>query len=366
MKVLVVGMTTNPGGIEAVVMNYVNNVDPKRVQFDFLSTFPNIAYEDELLKRGSRVVHVPIRHEHPIKFRKQLNSFMDEHAKEYDAIWVHLCSLANIDTLKAAYKHGIPQRIIHCHNSRNMWGGGVREVMHKAHRKQITKYATDYWTCSEDAVEWFYGEGMKSNPRYAYIPNAINPKELAFDMQTRAKVRDAMGWNGKIVLGNVARMQPQKNQAFMLHALAPVLAPSSNVVLAILGDGVLHESLQQEAEELGIAGNVQFLGLRKDIHDLYQGMDAFVLPSKFEGVSMAFLEAQANGLTCLVSDTLSDEGIVNDNVFKLPITPEGEQQWVDAVRQLDDSGNRTQHPQIAGSAHDIHEQMKKFYSRLRH
>lgn len=365
MKVLVVGMTTNPGGIEAVVMNYVNNVDPKRVQFDFLSTFPHIAYEDELRKRGSRVVHVPIRHEHPIKFRKQLNSFMDEHAKEYDAIWVHLCSLVNIDILKSAYRHGIPRRIIHCHNSQNMWGE-MREVIHKAHRRQITKYATDYWTCSEDAVEWFYGEGIKSNPGYAYIPNAIDPEELEFDMQRRNKVRDAVGWDGKVVLGNVARLQPQKNQSYILHALAPVLAASSNVVLAIVGEGALRDSLQQEAEELGIASNVQFLGLRKDIRDLYHGMDAFVLPSKFEGVSMAFLEAQANGLPCLVSDTLSDEGIVNDNVIKLPITSEGEQQWVDAVRQLNGSGNRTQHPRITGSDHDIHEQMKKFYSRLQH
>ena len=103
---------------------------------------------------------------------------------------------------------------------------------------------------------------------------------------------------------------------------------------------------------------------RSDVRVLYQGMDAFVLPSKFEGVSMAFLEAQANGLTCLVSDTLSDEGIVNDNVIKLPITADGEKEWVDAVRRLDDSGNRAEHSKMEGSVHDIHEQVKQFYSRL--
>lgn len=363
MKVLIVGMTKNPGGIETVVMNYVRNADPGKVRFDILSTSPYVAYEDELLKRGSRVVHIPIRHEHPITFRKELNSFMDEHAAEYDVIWVHMCSLVNIDFLKAAYAHGIPRRIIHCHNSQNMWGG-FRNIIHTLHRGQITKYATDYWTCSEDAVEWFYGDGIKDNPRYAYIPNAINPDDVAFDAHRRVEVRAAMGWDGKVVLGNVARLHPQKNQSYLLHALAPVLGPSSNVLLVIVGDGVLHDELRQEADVLGIADNVQFLGLRDDMHDLYQGMDAFVLPSKFEGVSIAFLEAQANGLPCLVSDTLSDEGIVNDNVMKLPITSDGEGQWVSAVRQLDDSGNRTQHPRLKGSKHDIHEQMKMFYSRL--
>ncbi len=363
MRILVVGMTKNPGGIETVVMNYVRNADPEKVQFDFLSTFPHIAYEDELRKRGSRVVHIPIRHEHPIQFREGLNAFMNEHAKDYDAIWVHLCSLVNIDFLKSAYDNGIPRRIIHCHNSQNMWGW-LRNIIHKEHRKKITTYATDYWTCSEDAVEWFYGEGIKSNPRYAYIPNAINPEDVAFDTQKRIAVREAMGWNGKIVLGNVARLHTQKNQSYLLHALAPVLAPSSDVVLVMVGDGDLGESLQQEADALGIADNVQFLGLRKDVRDLYQGMDVFVLPSKFEGVSVAFLEAQANGLPCLVSDTLSDEGIMNDNVLKLPITAGDEKQWADAVRQLADSGGRTQHPRIKGSKHDIHKQIKEFYSRL--
>ncbi len=363
MRVLVVGMTKNPGGIETVVMNYVRNVDPAEVQFDFLSTFPYIAYEDELKKCGSRVVHIPIRHEHPIEFRKELNSFMEEHAKDYDAIWVHLCSLVNIDFLKSACAHGVPRRIIHCHNSQNMWGW-VRSLIHKAHRKKITAYATDYWTCSEDAVEWFYGEGIKSNPRYAYIPNAINPQDVAFDAEKRVAVREAMGWNGKIVLGNVARLHAQKNQSYLLHALAPILTASSNVVLAIVGEGELADSLRQEAAALGIAHNVQFLGLRNDVRDLYQGMDAFVLPSKFEGVSISLLEAQANGLPCLVSDTLSDQGIVNDNVVKLPITADGEKQWVSAVRQLDDSGNRTQSPRVKGSKHDIHEQIGKFYLRL--
>lgn len=365
MKVLVVGMTKNPGGIETVVMSYVRNADPERVQFDFLSASPYIAYEDELRERGSRIAHVPLRHEHPIIFRNELKRFMEAHANEYDAIWVHLCSLVNIDFLKYAYSYGIPKRIIHCHNSQNMWGG-VRSVIHTFHRRQITKYATDYWTCSEDAVEWFYGDGIKENPKYAYIPNAINPEDIVFDAQKRVEVREAMRWGGKVILGNVARLHPQKNQSYLLHALAPVLTPSSNVILAIVGDGVLHDSLRQEADALGIADNVQFLGLRNDVRELYQGMDAFVLPSKFEGVSIAFLEAQANGLPCLVSDTLSDEGIVNDNVMKLPITAEGERQWVSAVLQLDDSGNRTQHPHMRGSKHDIHEQMKTFYARLRH
>lgn len=186
-----------------------------------------------------------------------------------------------------------------------------------------------------------------------------------FDAHKRIEVREAMGWGGKVVLGNVARLHPQKNQSFLLHALAPILTPSSNVILTIVGDGVLRDSLCQEAEALGIADNVQFLGLRDDVHNLYQGMDAFVLPSKFEGVSIAFLEAQSNGLPCLVSDTLSDEGIVNDNVTKLPITAGSEGQWLSAVRQLDDSGNRTQHPHVKGSRHDIHQQVETFYARLR-
>ncbi len=363
LKILVVGMTENPGGIESVVMNYFRNADSNKLHFDFLSTFPHMAYESEILGAGSSIVSLPSRHAKPITFGRRLDFFMKEHATEYDAIWVNLCNLVNIDFLKAAKRHGIARRIIHCHNSQNM-EGPLKNMVHAIHRGRITEYATDFWTCSEEATPWFYGESIRSNPAYAYIPNAIDPEEVRFDRERRDTVRKEMGWEGKKVLGNVARLHPQKNQSFLLESLAPLLKKDSTFQLVLVGDGILRDDLQQQAEELEIRHKVEFLGLRADVKDLYQGMDVFLLPSEYEGVSMSFLEAQANGLPCLISDTLSDEGIVNGSVQKLPIDASGAQAWRSAVQDLSSDNSMRGLTALRGSAYDIHVQVQNLQSRL--
>lgn len=363
LKVLVVGMTENPGGIESVIMNYFRNVDLNKIHFDFLAPFPHIAYESEIIAAGSVITSLPLRHVNPIAFRRGLEAFMKEHAMEYNAIWVNLCNLVNIDFLKFAKRYGISRRIIHCHNSQNM-DGVLKNAIHKYHRKRIAEYATDFWTCSENASSWFYGDNIRNQPTYAYIPNAIDPEEVRFDKGVRECIRKSMGWEGKIILGNVARLHPQKNQEFLLRSLAPLLRQGDAFRLALVGDGVLRDDLMRQSEDLDIRQSVEFLGVRTDVKALYQGMDAFLLPSQYEGVSMSFLEAQANGLPCLISSTLSDEGIVNDTVRKIPIDVAGEQMWRDAVLRLSTGDAGRGSTSLPGSEYDIHRQVQDLYIRL--
>lgn len=364
MRILVVGMTDNPGGMESVVMNYVRNSDSQAMHFDFLSTYPHIAYEKELRARGALLTSIPSRHSNPFMFRRELASYMKKNAAQYDVLWFNTCNLVNIDFLKYAYKYRIPKIVVHCHNSQNM-DNSIKNILHHFNQQKVLKYATDYWTCSEEATDWFYGTSIRNNPHYLYLPNSINPDSVKFNIDTRNAIRKEMNWNDKIILGCVARLHPQKNQSFLLDAFAPVFQNSNKYRLVLVGDGELRESLEKQADFLGISEAVQFLGVRSDITDLYQGMDAFLLPSKFEGVSMALLEAQANGLPCIISDTLSDEGVMNNNVIKLPITDSGRQAWCDAINSVSSHTlTRIDNEKISGSQHDIHVQVKQFYKQL--
>ena len=134
-KVLVFGMTENPGGVESVIMNYYRNIDLKRVHFDFLcNSYEPIAYEDELTSNGAKCFHFVARSKNPIKYHKELKTFFKKHADEYSAIWVNVCSLANIDYLKLAKKYGISKRIIHSHNSENM-DSKLRGKLHEYNKK---------------------------------------------------------------------------------------------------------------------------------------------------------------------------------------------------------------------------------------
>ena len=147
-KVLVFGITENPGGVESFLVNYYRKIDRTKIQFDFLcNTHNEVAYENELKSLGGQVVHIAMRSKEPMKYRKELKEFMEKHASDYQAVWVNVCSLANIDYLKIAKKYGIKKRIIHSHNSQNM-DNRIRMFLHMIHRQRISDYATYFWVCS--------------------------------------------------------------------------------------------------------------------------------------------------------------------------------------------------------------------------
>ena len=133
-KVLVFGMTENPGGVESVIMNYYRAMDRSRVQLDFLCNSDTVAYEEEIVALGGTVYKIPARRDGRRAFHQALDAFMAQHAREYCAIWVNVCSLANIDYLKAAKKYGIPKRIIHCHNAAN-GDSFLRGLLHRYNRR---------------------------------------------------------------------------------------------------------------------------------------------------------------------------------------------------------------------------------------
>lgn len=75
----------------------------------------------------------------------------------------------------------------------------------------------------------------------------------------------------------------------------------------MIGDGPLRQSTEEKVKNYNLQDSVNFLGLRKDVKDLYNAMDVFVLPSWYEGLPVVSVEAQANGLPCFVSDKVSKE-----------------------------------------------------------
>ena len=99
-KVLVFGITDLPGGIESVIMNYYRNIDRNKVQFDFLCNTEKVAYEDEIISLGGTIYRITARSKDIKKYKEDMKNFFKEHSKEYDTIWVNICSLANIDYLK--------------------------------------------------------------------------------------------------------------------------------------------------------------------------------------------------------------------------------------------------------------------------
>lgn len=331
-KILVFGMTENPGGVESFLMNYYRRIDRTRFQLDFLcNSYEKVAYEDEILKLGGETYHFPARSRDPINYYRKLECFFRDHGKEYQAIWVNICSLANIDYLKLAKKYGIAKRVIHSHNSQNM-DSKLRGMLHFLNRKLISRYATDYWACSDEASDWFYENNLRK--KVVIIHNAIDVERMEFDFEKRDKIRASLGWEDNFVIGNIGRFHFQKNQKFILEIFSEVQRQIDSARLILIGQGEDEEELKKRARELGIAEYICFAGIQFDIAGWLSAFDFFLFPSKFEGFGIVALEAQANGLMVLASENvIPKEVCINDNFcfYNLSLSA---MQWANKVVQM--------------------------------
>lgn len=329
IKVLVFGMTENPGGVESVIMNYYRHIDRSRIQFDFLcNSYEKVAYEDELQSLGGHTFHFPARSKNYPGYRRELTRFFREHAGEYAAIWVNICSLANIDYLKLAAKYGIPKRIIHSHNSANM-DSRLRGLLHRYNRQQIGKYATDFWACSEEAARWFYPPDICS--RAVILHNAIDVKRMAFDAAGRESIRRQMGWQDVFVIGNIGRLHFEKNQRFALDILTQLIAKAPSVRLVLIGQGEDEAMLRGRIAQEGLGQYVYMAGVQSNIRDWLSSFDLFLFPSIFEGLPIAAMEAQANGVPVLASETaMPSEVRMNANLKFLSLDQPPEV-WADTI-----------------------------------
>ena len=328
-RVLVFGMTSNPGGIESVIMNYYRKIDKKKLQFDFLCVSKKIAYEEEIKYLGGKVIKIVSRSENYFKFRKELKHFMKNNASKYDGIWMNVCSLTNIDYLIMAKKYGIKKRIIHCHNSDND-SGKFKLIMHKFNKNRISKYANLFWSCSADASPWFYSKKIQDSNEYKIITNGIDVDLYSPDRIERQRIRKALNLNNKIVLGHVGRFHFQKNHEFLINLFEYICKENDNYRLLLIGQGELEDKISDLIYEKGLEKKVYMLGVRNDVEKIYQGMDVFLLPSKFEGLGLVAIEAQAANLPCVLSDKVPKEVKINDDVEFLPINDNYEQ-WKNAI-----------------------------------
>lgn len=349
-KVLIGGMSSFPGGIESVIMNYLTNFDLSKFHFDFLFLYSNIekmAYSQELEKMGCKIFYIPSKRNNPIAHFKALNNFFKIHGSEYDTVWFNANDLANIDVLKVAKKFNIKHRIIHSHNSQ-ITDTGLnairRKILHQFNKNKISHIANEYWACSKVAAQWMYPARIISNVEI--IKNAINPNFYKFNSEKRNKIRNKYHMNDSMVIGNVGRLFFQKNQIFMLDIIHQVVPQIPNIKLVLVGDGPDKQRIVEKIKQLQLQENVLLVGKQSDMQGWYSAFDIFLFPSLFEGLSVALLEAQANGVSILASDRVSPNEIqINDNIAFVSLNKNVEY-WKDKLIQICNNSSRVNEVEI--------------------
>ena len=333
------------GGSQAFVMNLYNNINRDKIQFDFIvhkEERKDLYYQVE--RFGGRIFVCPkYTGKNHFAYCKWWNEFFINHP-EYHVIHGHVRSTAAI-YLKIAKKYGLIA-IAHSHSTSN--GSGVCAIVKKMMQFPI-RYTADYFfACSNKAGKWLYGKKILANPNYRVILNGIDVDKFSFNQNIRENIRKRLGINeNEIVIGHVGRFTKPKNHKFLIDIYAEYHKINAASKLLMIGNGELYAAIQKQCKELDILDNVIMLGECFDTENYYQAMDVFIFPSLWEGLGIALIEAQANGLPCLVSDNIPQEAILTNNVkiIKLDFT----RKWIEGIADIN-----------PGTRYYIKEKLKKY------
>lgn len=272
---------------------------------------------------------------------------------------VHIHSPYSIAVLDAmcAFFAGAKIRIIHSRSSNY-----PNKMEHMLLKPLIPLFANRYFAVSGISGEWMFSKSILNSKYYKQINNAINTKAFLFNSDVREKIRQQMNLEESFIIGHIGRFSEEKNHMFLLEVFYKIQQNLPNAKLLLIGDGGLRKSIENRIKELKIADKVILLGIRNDVPELLQAADLFVLPSVFEGLPGAALEAQAAGLKTFLSDAITTEvNVIKDLVEFLPID-KGIDVWADRLVEFAGSGfnRRDTYSEIVAADFDI-ETVAKWY-----
>ncbi len=363
IRILHVVTQMNRGGLETMLMNFYRKIDRAKIQFDFLKhRCEKGHYDDEILSMGGRIYHTYPIHPHCFfKYLSDLKKFFAEH-KEYQIVHSHIDSLSAFP-LRAAKRAGIPVRIAHSHNT-----GFDRNMMlpfRYISKSLIPGMATHLFACSKTAARFMFGDKVYTSGQYTVHNNAIETQDFIFNQNTRERVRGELGIADRFAIGHVGRFVYQKNHEFLIDVFCEVHKRQNDAVLLLVGDGPDRHLIEDKIRSLGLDSAVKFLGMRPDIPELMQAMDVFVFPSRFEGLGIVAIEAQAAGLPVIASNVLPEETTVTGLIRFLPLK-EPAVVWARAVIAQTGGDRANTLAQIKSAGYDIEDSAKtlqEFYLR---
>ena len=310
-------------GVASFAINHQRELVRYGIRFDYIYHFSNGKnYIEEASQLGSSVFKMPefsVKNFNDIKMKA---AGLINPASEFDI--VH-CGQANAAFLYAPFAHrcGIPF-IQHSHSAGATSDSAIRDIRNRLLIAYADLFVSDRFACSNAA-----GHALFGRKKYFVALNGIDGEKYRFSQNDRCKIRNELGLTDKFILGCVGRMADQKNQEFLLPIFAQVKTACPEAILVFVGSGPNEKDVMRRANDLNLSGEILFLGSRNDVSSLYSAFDLLVMPSLYEGLPVAGIEAQFSGLNILFSDKITTEvSLLPDNEF---LSLGRQEEWISSI-----------------------------------
>lgn len=169
--------------------------------------------------------------------------------------------------------------------------------------------------------------------------NGVNTRKFGPDSLARHQLREDLELQGKFVWLAVGRFELAKDYPNMISAFSKVVARSDQqMVLLVCGQGSLEAEIRSQVNQLGLSGHVRFLGVRRDIPDVMNAADSFLMSSYLEGLPMVLLQASSVGMPIVATDVGGNPEIVLNGLNGFVVPPRNDEALANAmVRVLQSS-----------------------------
>lgn len=222
--------------------------------------------------------------------------------------------------LYIAKRNKVPIRIAHAHNSN--YEKTFKGIVLHFFSRLVRFFSTNNFACSKNAGKYLFG-----NHHFEVIYNGVNIEKFQYDEKVRNKKRKELQLNNKFTILHIGRFELQKNHRFLIEVFENYTKENENSILLLLGEGKMEKEIKKLVEEKKLENKIRFLGIRKDVNEIMQAADCFVLPSLYEGFPVVGVEAQIAGLPCIFSDRITKEVKILRNSYFLEINKKNIKDW---------------------------------------
>lgn len=328
-RILIGVATDGKGGIDGYILSFVKFAYQNGIFCDVLTSKFSKDYQEKLNEFKSDLIPIANLHN-----RKNIYSEIHKlnNEKHYIAAYWNISTALMYPYVKAAHKCNMFPNIVQSHAAstdvENKVKNAIQKFTHYCLRFLLNRLNIERCAVSTLAAKWMFG-----NKKFKYIAEPVDAEKFQYNEKKRQSYRKALEINNEFVVGCVTSFLPVKNPLFIADVMHEFQEKNSNSKLIVCGDGPLKNEFEKLCEAILKPNTYKILGYVKDIPDILQAFDAFILPSKYEGLGMALVEAQSSGLPCVYSKNLPKEAAPN-MLLSYPVKGFDAKQWSDTLIKI--------------------------------
>lgn len=315
-------------GVATIIYSLYKHLDKRVINADFLvSNKSTYSYESEIKNMGGNVFYSgnPLRISSVFKACRYNNVFFKNNSRNYDIIHLNSPTISEM-TIRYAKQSGCRNIIIHSHSS--MFSTNIlKSIINFLLTYRIKSLANNFWFCSKEAAIFLYGNDYKRLNNTRWIRNAVDVNVFTFNREIYKKTRTELDCFDFKLAVHISNFSKIKNTTFLVEVIKEVINKDSKWRFIFVGDGPERSKTETMLKKENMIDFCIFIGYSDEVSKYLNACDLLLLPSLKEGLPIVTIEAQAVGLKCFVTETITHDADVG-NIEYLELNTK---KWVDSI-----------------------------------